>query len=209
MPPIFAVSLLLAILVPIRGWGPLVSLENISADRNQKSQYLECVAYLKSAIPPGTVIFTDSETLETLVYYDGQTVRPRWPVPQHFSAHKLSGKWSLAERDYQYSTFEEYRDALTAFRRQDGFATEDPVWVVEWRLVIVTGTPDDTRPFTRGMTIFQAGPDGRPISSSQSRSEQRGNRRRLLWTNAAFPWIDPVQLLSRWRRSRQLLAHYL
>ncbi len=133
-PSILAVPLLFAILLPIPGWRARVSAENITADRNQRSQYLECVAYLKSAIPPGTVIFTESETLETLVYYDGQTERPPWPVQQRFSDYPFSGKWRLAERDYQYLTFAEYREALAVFRRQYGFAPQDPVWVIRRRL---------------------------------------------------------------------------
>ncbi len=173
VPPILAVPLLLATLAPIPGWSARVSPENIAPDRNQKSQFLECVAYLKSVIPPGTVIFTEAETLETLAYYDGQTVRPPWPTLRRFSESGLSGKWSMAQRDYQYTTFQEYRDALSAFRNQYGFAPEDPVWVVDGGWLIVTGPPDEARPFTRVMRIFQAGPDGLPIPSAHSRSEQR------------------------------------
>ena len=173
VPPIFAVIFLCATLAPIPGWGARPSAENMAADRNQKSQFLECVAYLKSAIPPGTVIFAERETLEALAYYDGQDAQPPWPPPGRFSDSQLAGKWRMAARDYMYSTFEEYRDGLLAFRRQYGFAPEDPIWVLDGGWVIVTGPPDETRPFTRVMRIFQAGPDGRPISFSQSRPEQR------------------------------------
>jgi hypothetical protein len=153
-------------------WGmlllaPLWSLvdvkKDIPPDRHQKWQLVQCLDYMRTAIPPGSLIFTERETLNVLAYYLGHDQRlPEPGARQYFSENLLAATWRVATRDYFYGTREDYLAALAAFRRQYGLTAADPVWVLDGGWSAVATPPDPHRPFTRAVRVFQAGEPGQP-----------------------------------------------
>ncbi len=141
-------------------WSRVPLREDIPADRHRKSQILACLDYMRAHIPPGSLIFTERETLDILAYYSGhQTILP-WPgAEQYFSENLLAGRWRVAARDYIYVTPETYESALAAFRRQYGLGSRQKVWVLDGGWTAVSGPPDAKRPFTKAVRVFQAGED--------------------------------------------------
>jgi hypothetical protein len=136
-------------------WQLQPSTETFLMSRNEMRQ---CVDYMRTAIPPGTLVFTDQAIVHLLSYYARDT-EPQTPAtPKHrFVENLVDGRWRLAIRDYQYDSQAQYEAALEAFRRQYGIAENEPVWVVDGGWVMVSGQPDDRQPFSRVMRVFQAG----------------------------------------------------
>jgi hypothetical protein len=131
-------------------------LQDISADRNRKELILQCLDYMRATIPPGAVIFTERDTLLVLAYYDGHNQAPYQPLPGQFTETFLGGLWRTAAMDYQFVTPESYRTGLVAFRRQYRLGEREPVWVLDGGWGVISVPPDERRPFTRAVQVFQA-----------------------------------------------------
>ena len=144
------------LLTPLWHWGADQDVQDISADRNRKELILQCLDYMRSAIPSDTVIFTERETLWMLAYYAGHNELPKESDTREFSETPLGGRWRVATRDYKYVTPDVYRVALAAFRRQYGLGEREPVWVLDGGWDVVFVPPDERRPFTRAVRAFQA-----------------------------------------------------
>jgi hypothetical protein len=144
------------LLTPLWYWGADQDAQDISADRNRKDLILQCLDYMRAAIPPGAVIFTELETLYVLAYYEGHNELPGGASGQ-FSETLLGGRWRVVTKDYKYVTPDEYRAALGAFRRQYGLGESEPVWVLDGGWDVVSVPPDEKRPFTKAVRVFQAG----------------------------------------------------
>jgi hypothetical protein len=145
------------LLTPLWHWWADQDRLDISSDRNRKELILQCLDYMRAAIPSDAVIFTERETLSILAYYAGHNELPKESVNwREFSETLLGGRWRVATRDYNYETPDAYRVALAAFRRQYGLGEREPVWVLDGGWVVVSVPPDERRPFTRAVRAFQA-----------------------------------------------------
>lgn len=142
------------LLAPLWYWRADWDPQDISPDRNRKESMRECLEYMRSAIPPGTVIFTERETLYMLAYYEGHNEQPEGAAGQ-FSETLLGGRWRVITRDYKYLTRNNYQAALGAFRRQYGLGDTEPVWILDGGWDVVSVPPDETRPFTKAVRVFQ------------------------------------------------------
>jgi hypothetical protein len=128
---------------------------DIATDRNGKQLILQCVDYLRATIPPGALIFSERETLLVLSYYYGQTQALPLTIPGHFSETMLAGRWRVAVADERYPTAEAYRAGLAAFRQHYGLAENASVWVLDGGWVAPSAPPDEKRPFTNAVRVFQ------------------------------------------------------
>ena len=138
-------------LTPLWLWAAGDDQQDIASFRNRKQQMEDCLAYMQSRIPPGSVIFTEDETLLMLSYYlDGKAL-PRQPGRGGFSEAQLSGRWKVVTRDYGYRTKAEYLDALSAFRANYGA----PFWVMDGGWDVVSGPADPAQPFTQAIRLTQ------------------------------------------------------
>jgi hypothetical protein len=144
------------LLTPLWHWGADQDPQDISADRNRKELILQCLDYMRAAIPSDAVIFTERETLWILAYYAGDNEPPKKSVTREFSETMLGGRWRVATRDYTYVTPDEYRVALAAFRRKYGLGEGEPVWVLDGGWNVVSVPPDERRPFPKAVRAFQA-----------------------------------------------------
>ena len=117
----------------------------------------QCVDYMRAAIPPGTLVFTDLAVVQLLSYYVGDTQ----PQPQKITGKRfvenLVGGWRLGNKVYQYDGQAQYRAGMKDFRRQYGLAEDAPVWVLDGGWMMFSGEPDGGGGFSRGMRVFQAG----------------------------------------------------
>lgn len=139
-------------------WSRIPLREDIASYRHQKGQILQCLDYMRATIPPGSLIFTERETLNILAYYAGHNEFPPWPgAGEYFSENLLAGRWRVAARDYEYGTPAAYRAALAEFRRQYGLKDSDPVWVLDGGWAIVAGPLDEKLPFTMAVRVFRTG----------------------------------------------------
>ncbi len=143
-------------LTPLWHWQADPDGQDISADRNRKELMLQCLDYMRAAIPRGARIFTERDTLLVLAYYDGHNQAPQRPLPGQFTETFLGGLWRIAAMEYQFVTPESYRTGLVAFRRQYGLGEREPVWVLDGGWGVVSMPPDDRRPFTKALQVFQA-----------------------------------------------------
>lgn len=130
--------------------------QNISADRGKKEMIFECLDYMRDAIPPNTLIFTERETLHVLAYYEIHQGVPLRGTGQFMEA-ALGGRWRVATRDYAYLTRGAYEAGLRAFRQHYGLGDDEPVWVLDGGWDVVSGPADKNRPFTKAVRVFQAG----------------------------------------------------
>lgn len=149
-------------------WGALVltplwharaepDLQNIEAGRSRKALIFECLDYMRGAIPPHSRIFTERATLHVLAWYKSHHQVPLSPTAPGFSESSL-GPWTVATRDYDYTTRAAYEDGLQAFRRRFGLAQDEPVWVLDGGWDVVAGSPDPSHPFTKAVGVFQTAP---------------------------------------------------
>ena len=136
-------------------FGRVPDSEDISASRNSREMMLQCIQYMRQAIPPDTLIFTERGTLLVLAYYEGDPLPPE-SVPT-FAESRLAGRWRAATRDYVYAAKEQYDGAMTAFRVRYGIPTPTPwFWVLDGGLSAVSAPEDPVRPFTRVLRVFQS-----------------------------------------------------
>ena len=151
------VAILCAPLVMIAVWlgFPDHDQGNLPAGRNRKSDLLECIAYMHAVIPPGTRIFTDRETLQLLIYYEGGPWPLAKPAPV-FTDVALAGRWRAGWRNSRFNTASQYQTALAAFRAQYGIPDGQPVWVLMGGWHALVPPVDPQRPFTRAMSVFQS-----------------------------------------------------
>jgi hypothetical protein len=136
-------------------WQLMLSTETFPLSRNDMHQ---CVDYLRATIPGGKPLFADEAIVHLLTYYAGDTQLPPASHGRRFVESLVGGRWSLAVRDYQYYSREEYKAALEGFRRQYGFSPDERVWVLDGGWVPVAGEANDGRPFSRVLSVFQTGP---------------------------------------------------
>jgi hypothetical protein len=144
------------LLSPLWQWKGDTDLNEIGADRNKKELILQCLNYMREAIPPGDLIFTEHETLDVLAYYAGHHALPE-RAEGRFSEVLLGGRWRVVTRDYTFDTRDAYEAGLAAFRRQYGLGESQPVWVLDGGWDIVSAPSDEKRPFTKAVRVFQAG----------------------------------------------------
>jgi Dolichyl-phosphate-mannose-protein mannosyltransferase len=142
-------------LTPLWHWVADWDEQDIGADRNQKELILQCLDYMRAAIPPGTLVFTERETLFVLAYYEGYNELPYQPASRQFSETVLGGRWRVATMNYKYITRDAYKAGLAAFRRQYGLGEREPVWVLDGGWDVVSVPPDERRPFTKAVRVFQ------------------------------------------------------
>jgi hypothetical protein len=130
--------------------------DGIENGRNQKWQVLQCLAYMRSTIPAGALIFTERETIDILAYYAGDRDVPPWPnAGKSFSEGILGGRWRVTARDYAFTSPADYAAALVAFRRQYDLSDAGPVWVVDGGWSAVSRPPDKQLPFSNAVRVFQ------------------------------------------------------
>jgi hypothetical protein len=144
------------LLTPLWHWRAGQDPQDIGSDRNRKELILQCLDYMRAAIPPDAVIFTEHETLWMLAYYAGHNELPKGSGTRQFSETLLGGRWRVATMDYRYVTPDAYRGALAVFRRQYELGEPEPVWVLDGGWDVVSVPPDEGRPFTRAVRVFQA-----------------------------------------------------
>jgi hypothetical protein len=144
------------LLTPLWNWRADWDEQDISPDRNQKELILQCLDYMRAAIPPGTLIFTERETLFMLAYYEGHNGLPYQPATRQFSETVLGGQWRVATMNYNYITRDAYEAGLAAFRKQYGLGENEPVWVLDGGFDVPSMPPDEKHPFTRAVRVFQA-----------------------------------------------------
>ncbi len=144
------------LLTPLWYWRGNRDLQDISPDRNGKELMHQCLDYMRAAIPPDALIFTERETLYVLAYYEGHRELPKGDYGR-ISETRLGGRWRVVTKDYKYITVDEYKAALANFRRQYGLGDREPVWVLDGGWDIVSVPPDERRPFTKAVRVFQAG----------------------------------------------------
>jgi hypothetical protein len=147
-------ALVLAMLVVGSLWQWEPSTEMFPVSRKEIRQ---CVDYMQATIPSGTLVFADLAISQWLSYYAGDDQPPPPPDTRRFIESLAGGKWRLAMKDYQYDSREQYRAALEAFRRQYGLAPNETVWVLDGGWTMMSGQPDDGRPFSQAMRVFQTG----------------------------------------------------
>jgi hypothetical protein len=147
------------ILTPLWLWRASPDPEDIGADRNRKELIHQCLDYMRATIPPGALIFTDRQTMLVLAYYDGETQAPPFMLGKNYWETVLEGRWKVALANENYSTAEAYHAGLAAFRQHYGLEKGDPVWVLDGGWEVPSGPPDETRPFTRVVRVFQAAGD--------------------------------------------------
>ena len=144
------------LLTPLWQWKGDIDRNEIGADRNKKELILQCLNYMRAAIPPGDLVFAEQDTLEVLAYYEGHHALPE-RADRRFSEFLLGGRWRVVTRDYQFVTREAYEAGLAAFRRQYGLGESQPVWVLDGGWDVVSAPSDEKRPFTKAVRVFQAG----------------------------------------------------
>jgi Dolichyl-phosphate-mannose-protein mannosyltransferase len=153
VPRWIGVTLLGGLLVAGSLWQLKPSTETFPVTRNEMTQ---CVDYMRAAIPQGTPVFADQAIVHLLTYYAGDNqLPPPMPNKRAFVENFVGGRWRLAIRDYQYYSRGEYQAALEAFRKQYGFSSKERVWVLDGGWAPVSGEPDDGRPSSRAMRVFQ------------------------------------------------------
>jgi hypothetical protein len=143
------------LLTPLWHFAADQDLQNVGSGRNRKGLTRQCLDYMRTAIPSGTVVFSEHETLRVLAYYEGHNELPPEGDSGRFSETLLGGRWRVATMDYRYSTPDAFREALSAFRRQYSLAEHEPVWVLDGGWDVLSGPPDQARPFTNPIRIFQ------------------------------------------------------
>jgi len=144
------------LVTPLWHWQAVQDWNEMDADRLRKELIVQTMDYMRSAIPPGTLIFTERETLWILAYYFGHNQLPPRAAAGRFS-ETLLGAWRIGTRDYKYLTQDEYKEALLAFRRHYGLSDAEPVWVLDGGWDVVSVRQDELRPFTRAVRVFQTG----------------------------------------------------
>lgn len=143
------------LLTPLWHFAADRDLQNVGSGRNGKGLTRQCLDYMRSVIPPGTVVFSEHETLRVLAYYEGHNELPPEGDPGRFSETLLGGRWRVATMDHRYPTPDAYRAGLAEFRRQYGLGEYEPVWVLDGGWDVVSGPPDRARPFTNAIRIFE------------------------------------------------------
>lgn len=142
------------LLTPVWVW-KTEPAQQITSDRNRKKQILECLNYMRAAIPPNVPVLADYETLLVLAYYEGADAFAF--SSDVLTEETLGGRWRVVTRGFHFAWREEYEQELAEFRNQYGFGANEPVWVLDGGFTVVTGPPDESRPFTKAVRIFQAG----------------------------------------------------
>jgi hypothetical protein len=130
--------------------------QDISAYRSSKRMIFECLDHMRNVIPPGSLIFTERETLWVLARYESHQGVPLPPIRPGFTESKL-GPWRVATQDYKYITHAGYETGLRDFRRHYGLSPDQPVWVLDGGWDVVSGAIDPEHPFTKAVRVFQAG----------------------------------------------------
>jgi len=126
---------------------------NIDPTRNRKELLHQCLDYMHAAIPSGATIFTEQETLLIVAFYEGSGV----PLRDYSRYLENSiGGWRVVVHDYDYTTYDQFAQALAAFRADYGLRDGDPVWVLDGGWYTVSRPPDPARPFTRAVRVFQS-----------------------------------------------------
>lgn len=147
------------LLTPLWLWKADPDPQDIGSYRNRKELIQQCLAYMRTTIPPGALIFTERETMLVLSYYGGQNEALPLTVRGHFLETRLDSRWRVAVADERYNTPEAYRAGLAAFRQHYGLGQGDPVWVLDGGWDISSVPPDQTRPFTKAVRVFRAAGD--------------------------------------------------
>ncbi|MBZ5601893.1 MAG: glycosyltransferase family 39 protein [Acidobacteriia bacterium] len=146
----------LLVVTPLWLWKADFDPQEIAPDRYRKQLVLDCVDYMRREIPPGSLIFTEQETLLILAYYT-EVEHLGLSPPGQFSQVKLDGRWRVAFRDYKYLTPETYGAALRDTRLRYGLGERDPVWVLDGGWDTPSRAADPARPFTKAIRIFRDG----------------------------------------------------
>lgn len=144
-------------LTPLWYWKADLDPQDIDPARHQKLLMLESMDYMRAKIPPGSLVFSNWQTLFPLLYYAGFDELPDpSEIDDGFREITVGGRWRVFARDYQYPTNEKYTAALTAFRRHHGMKSDEPVWVLDGGWTPLRPA-DEKLPFSRAVRVFQAG----------------------------------------------------
>jgi hypothetical protein len=121
-------SLLLAgTLVLAWQWIALPDPHNMPRERQRREFLVEALRYLRSEIPPGSLILMEDETRLILKYYlDGRG----WP-PKLERRHELIAGYRMVAMRFSFSGVNDLVEDIETVRREYGLAPEEPVWVAD------------------------------------------------------------------------------
>ncbi len=130
---------------------------NIRAIRHSRQSMLAGIAYLRSNVPPGSVLLVEKEAAEVLQYYLDRQLNAAAPFRIEIS------------KDYQWQDFERFKSDMAAARSNFAMRIEEPLWIVEggWQMNVVPllrqQNPGLVLPAFRNvddaLTLFQVPPE--------------------------------------------------
>jgi hypothetical protein len=158
VPRAAAAAILTAALLVCPAWlkSSQEALFVIGPERARRGAVSECLEYMRQTIPPGSLIFTETDTLTMLTYYSGDTKLVETPHPDGFKRAMLdAGRWRVATLAYQYEKLGDFEDALALLRRRYGLPPDEPVWVVDGGWYQVWKSADTPASFAKSIQVFK------------------------------------------------------
>jgi hypothetical protein len=89
------------------------------------------VAYLRSSIPPGSLILADHETARLLCFY--LPGRHDLPMEANFDDPQgaMAGPYRVVWRSWDFGEVNQFLEDLASVRRERGLSRDAPVWIVD------------------------------------------------------------------------------
>lgn len=125
---------------------------NIPDARHRLKDLRVAIDYILTAVPPGSIVLTDSGTGFLLAYYL-EWGDPSLPYPQPYEHRDVRGRRYIHAPGFHFMSNEELRAAIAETRKRYG--SQSPLWVVAGGFMIRIDTPpEQVKPFTDLMTVF-------------------------------------------------------